>query len=277
MKRKKYLQLNFILIILLALSCSKETITDNYNVRNNILYKVNSDQPYSGYLKRSYSNGQVELHEEYKDGVKIWQKSYHDNGQLKYDLKFKKGKIHGKNLEYYKNGNLKLEAIWTNGVRDSMKFYYESGELNAELKGNKGIEYHENGKISLVAEMKNDKKHGLVIQYDSSGKKIKEIMYANGKPIALEKNTSYENKKRTNCEINMAKRNFRDQCIGSLQALADLNAEKYDIKYNEVCSCIAKKFNIEIYADSSCEFPSSFRFYTKLFDKDDISLKCYSF
>ncbi|WP_394966090.1 toxin-antitoxin system YwqK family antitoxin [uncultured Helicobacter sp.] len=56
------------------------------------------------------------------------EKAYYENGNLRYEIPYKNGEIHGVEKWYYENGNLRLEIPFENDKRHGIaKAYYENG------------------------------------------------------------------------------------------------------------------------------------------------------
>ena len=98
------------------------------------------------------------------------QKSYYDNGQIKFEGEYLNGKIYGKGKEYLDGGRLLYEGEYLNDRRwngkgkkyDSYMEYrdiliFEFEYLNGEIQG-KGKEYNLYGQLIFEGEYKNGKK-----------------------------------------------------------------------------------------------------------------------
>ena len=78
-------------------------------------------------------------------------KSYHKNGQLKYETHYKDGKKEGMDKAYYKDGKLWYEQPYKDGKKDGLdKSYWKSGKQNKEIiykegKAISGVEYKDDG------------------------------------------------------------------------------------------------------------------------------------
>ena len=57
-----------------------------------------------------------------------------DNGQSKYEITFKDGKKHGKEVFWYENGNKKMESHFLNGIENGLwQQWYENGQLKLRV------------------------------------------------------------------------------------------------------------------------------------------------
>ena len=67
-----------------------------------------------------------------KNVADIW-KEYYENGQIWFEVPYKKGKRHGISKLYYENGQLEWELPYKNGERHGMsKKYHINGQLLKE-------------------------------------------------------------------------------------------------------------------------------------------------
>ena len=99
--------------------------------RSTLYYLTNKQTPYSGWVKKMYSSGQVsdlmEIKEGKRDGVAM--KWYRD-GQKQAQAGFKDGKPHGKILHWHKNGQKLGEGSFKNGKEHGLwKEYNGHGQL----------------------------------------------------------------------------------------------------------------------------------------------------
>jgi antitoxin component YwqK of YwqJK toxin-antitoxin module len=151
-----------VLIILLLVSCSPKKIDKSgFSIKNNIVYRNDSNTPYTGIIK-SKSEGKV--FEYYvKDGLKNGEfKATFENGNL-----IMKGNIvndmnEGKWVYYYPSGELESEGNFKYNKADSIwTWYFPSGKIkekgmfvNGLREGNWKM-FDELGNVSLENEYKN--------------------------------------------------------------------------------------------------------------------------
>ncbi len=89
--------------------------------------------------------------------IKVEEKHFHDNGQLKMEGKLIDGKRDGEWKAYFNNGQVQSEGMFTNGNREGKaKVYFSDGQVRYE------------------GEYKNNKKTGHWKFYNEQGKLIKE-------------------------------------------------------------------------------------------------------
>ena len=109
---------------------------------------------------------------------------YYDNGNIKYEGEYLKGKKNGRGKEFnYDNSKLKFEGEYLNGEKNGMgKEYYYNGNIKFKgqyLKGKKwnGKEFNYYNS-NILYEIKNGK--GNIKEYDFYGELIFDGNYLNG-------------------------------------------------------------------------------------------------
>ena len=137
---KKLLPIIFILILS---SCSKEVPLEQTVVRGEIVYLVNSEEPFTGTTVSYYENGQLETKGNYKDGNEEGlREGYFDNGQLEYKTNYKDGKLVGLVENYYENGQLQLKGNYKDEKEDGLWETYRVDGLsmgNICVKNNRSV------------------------------------------------------------------------------------------------------------------------------------------
>jgi antitoxin component YwqK of YwqJK toxin-antitoxin module len=115
-------------------------------------------------------------------------KAYHENGQLHFSNRIKRGKVHGSYKNYYPNGKLRSIDHYKKGNKvGTWKRFYESGQLEEVLQFKKGEshgkweQYYENGTLKRHGSYKKNQKDGEWTEYDNKGKLKKVKMYKDGK------------------------------------------------------------------------------------------------
>ena len=152
-----------------------------------------------GLSKGFYISGQKEFETLFdKQGNPIKEKVWHVNGNLKYEVKFKNGKLHGKYVHYYENGKRQQKGSYKDGKLDGNRVdYYETGKISVKGNYKDGVEdgnfadYHENGKISAKYKRKAGEFDGNFALYDENGELKDEGTYKNGKLIAMEPSSRF--------------------------------------------------------------------------------------
>ena len=88
------------LLLLILIGCSN-TI-EEVEEKDGLYYIQNTDTLYSGYWKKYYPNGEVEVEGNFKEGKKdgYWF-YYYDDGSKQRELDYKDGKRFGKSLFYF--------------------------------------------------------------------------------------------------------------------------------------------------------------------------------
>ena len=131
-----------------------------------------NNSPYPGKVSRPTT--EKYYYDEYgtlKEGI---EKIYHKNGNLRYEISYKNGKLDGIEKFYDKSGILRYEISYKNGKLDGIKKeYYESGALQRELPYKDGKpegiskSYHENGTLRYEIFDKDNKEEWRKLYYNS--------------------------------------------------------------------------------------------------------------
>ena len=150
------------LLALLLVSCSSKKIDKgSFTVKNNIIYRFDSDKPYTGIIK---TKSEGKLFEYYvTNGIKngLFTISF-ENGNtiMKGNIVFDKNE--GKWLYYYPSGQLESTGNFKNNKPDSIWTWYfpggkikEMGLFVAGLREGNWKMYDETGNVSLENEYKN--------------------------------------------------------------------------------------------------------------------------
>ena len=105
--------------------------------------------------------------------------TYHDNGNIKYDVVYKDNKLDGFAKTYDTNGNLINKSNYVNNqLHGRWIDYYKNGNIqhiihyNYNLKDGKEIWYYESGNIKSEIIYKDDKVVSDIIRWDQEGQII---------------------------------------------------------------------------------------------------------
>lgn len=111
----------FLVIVFFISGCDSE-VTNSVQMRNNIAYLQNSDEPFTGrYI------------------------TYFETGQKKFEQNLKDGKLDGLSTEWYENGQKKSEQNFTDGQADGLfTTWYANGQKSSET-------YYKDGKINGIS------------------------------------------------------------------------------------------------------------------------------
>ncbi|MDB4170527.1 toxin-antitoxin system YwqK family antitoxin [Polaribacter sp.] len=148
--------------------------------RKGIIYY--KDEPFTGEMFENYKNGQLQLKENYKDGVRngVFE-SYYENGQLAEKENYKFGDRDGSYEGYFESGQLKSKENYKDGVRNGeFESYYENGQLNGKLSEGEYKSYYENGQ--LKENYKYGNSDGLYEGYYENGQLAEKGSY---KPVEI--------------------------------------------------------------------------------------------
>lgn len=165
--------------------------TSKINIRDLLVYTINSDTPFSGHIIRE------------SNGIALEEGSFFE------------GKLHGKILIYYPSGQIKSSSQYSNGEEILSNLYYENGQLEKEsipLDENSILvkEYSTSGSVISESNFKNLKLHGISKSFYPGGELKYEKNYLNGelsgKTIfyssdgTIERETSYLNDSKNGLE-----------------------------------------------------------------------------
>jgi antitoxin component YwqK of YwqJK toxin-antitoxin module len=85
-------------------------------VGEQLVYALNEQQPYTGWVKSMHLNGQVESIRTYKDGKKDGlEASWYENGQKASEVTYKDGERDGLETRWDVNGNVTSEVTYKDG------------------------------------------------------------------------------------------------------------------------------------------------------------------
>ena len=98
-------------------------------VRSGVSYLPNTQEPFSGFAKLVYENGQVEMLTQFKDGKENGPGTdWHENGQKAGENNFKDGKQDGLQDWWYENGQKRNELNYKDGKLISAVAWKPNGE-----------------------------------------------------------------------------------------------------------------------------------------------------
>ena len=83
---------------------------------------------------KSYKNDKLVEEIVFENSMPNLQKSYHDNGNLAFEIPMKNGAINGEVKIYYENGKIKESVSVKNGKREGVaRKYSETGKVIKEV------------------------------------------------------------------------------------------------------------------------------------------------
>ena len=154
------------------LEFESEYILDEINYRNGDWIFDFDKRNKNGKGKKYYNNGKIKFDGEFFKGKKWKGNGYDLNNNIVYDLEDGKGYV----KKYYDNGKLKFEGQYLNGEKNGKgKEYHKNGKLefvgdycDGEKKG-KGKEFYDNGKLKFEGEYLNGERNGMGKEYNKYG------------------------------------------------------------------------------------------------------------
>jgi antitoxin component YwqK of YwqJK toxin-antitoxin module len=169
--------------------------------RNGDAYIPNTDKPYSGWAKRTFENGQVEILAEFTDGTVTRLQQWQENGIPKWDLSFTVGKMSVSDVpidDFWDIAGFNTREV--NLLNGDFTVWYKNGqkELAGEYKGMtcvdnaiskgyfpafKGLPtvWYDNGQKASEEHLKNYKADGLGTVWYENGQKKEEVNWKDGK------------------------------------------------------------------------------------------------
>lgn len=152
------------------------------------LYVDEDNNTFNGWVKESHPNQNLKSLGYLKNGQKqgLWI-SWYENGERESDIEWDKDQYHGIFRCWFSNGKPKVVGQTQDGeVNGEWKNYYTNGQLNAhsvnEIGKLKSIKvWRDNG--GICQESKVEEGDGIFIEYDESGKPIRERIFKEGVEI----------------------------------------------------------------------------------------------
>ena len=169
----KYLFQILILLSVILISCGKdEAPKSSLILKDNLLYKENSNTPFTGRERALVEDKIVDY--EVKDGLKHGEfKIFSEDGALEISGQIDSNRNVGKWSYYFPNGQIESEGYFVNDMPDGLWIWnYSDGKKKEEGNFLKGVrvglwyQYDNNGEI--VFEKNYDIKDSLSIEKDSS-------------------------------------------------------------------------------------------------------------
>lgn len=99
----------------------KEKVTNFIQIRNEVVYLPNSDEPFTGKLETLYPNGQKQEERHFKNGkANGIQLHWYESGQKKEESYFQDNLRYGLSSEWHQNGQKSYESSYKDGKRDGL-------------------------------------------------------------------------------------------------------------------------------------------------------------
>jgi antitoxin component YwqK of YwqJK toxin-antitoxin module len=149
-----------IIFCVLFAACSREIIITEEDIKEDLLYVANDIKPFSGTCKILYSDTSMlkELFE-FVNGVMDGRcTSYYEDGSIKWEGSYKKGKSFGKWEYWDNNGSKYCEAHFDNDLYDGPYMSWhangqlkEAGQFTENIKTGKWTVYDDRGNVVDVS------------------------------------------------------------------------------------------------------------------------------
>jgi len=187
----------FTLLILLVYSGSSKNYNDCPENCINLLSLSSVDEItsyngklFSGVGYELWRPNQLRAELNFKNGLLHGSfKMYHENGQLYLERTLKDGLLNGTNYEYTESGQLKYESDYKDGFLDGWDKEYWTDETNHlyektfytnGVKNGLHVRYWSTGQEMIVGSFVNDKTEGLIRLFYPDGRLWSRSNYVNG-------------------------------------------------------------------------------------------------
>ncbi len=175
----------------------------------------------------------------YKDGIRVGTEyHWYPTGVKKLEINYdEKGLPTGICKEYFDNGSLKSEGKYLKGREEGLhKWYFLNGNLDQTVQYVDGLangkvkHYYKNKKMKMNADYKDGEPHGMMKLYYEDGSRKRETNYSNGKEhgkdlLWSKKNILLEERKYENGEEIVFK-NYRSGAIKTKKGFIQVFNEK---------------------------------------------------
>jgi antitoxin component YwqK of YwqJK toxin-antitoxin module len=150
------------LVMLLLMSCGKEVIITEDEIKPDLFYLHNDIDPFTGTCKVVFN----------------------DTGLMKEKFQFRKGILEGEAVAYYRDGNLRWKGYYKNGCCSGLWEYWDQD-------GNKTIEanydndtltgpfvlWYSNGRMKEKGQFSENSRTGKWIGFNETGQVVSETIY----------------------------------------------------------------------------------------------------
>ena len=156
--KNKIFLLSFLIIVaqFFFLTCdnnNNEIPESSLTIRDNIIYKNESDIPFTGREKARVENKIIEY--DIVDGLKHGEfRLYYESGNIEIKGQIDKNRNIGKWQYFYESGQMESEGLFVNNLPEGeWKWYYRSGNIREQgsLQGGKRVglwkQFDENGNV----------------------------------------------------------------------------------------------------------------------------------
>ena len=99
-----------------------------------LFHAPDSQEPYTGWVKRMYKNGKINRLWQYKDGkLHGLETEWYENGQKRGEANYVDGKRHGLLTSWHENGQKRYETNYVDGKMHGLRTgWYEDGQKGRE-------------------------------------------------------------------------------------------------------------------------------------------------
>ena len=175
--------------------------------RNGDTYIPNTESPYSGWAKKSYGDGQIQILAKFTNGSVTHLKQWYENGIPHIDMGFVENNLflfdlplariddidnsgwHNQVTEWYPNGQKSFDYPMVKGLPQDGSFvqWHENGQKELEGTYNKSgnrigtwISWYSNGLKNSTVHWKDDKIEGQIVKWNTAGQLEENATFRHG-------------------------------------------------------------------------------------------------
>ena len=160
-----------------------------YDEHKNFLIPYVYTPPQEGTAKIYYKNGNIKAELPYKDGkLHGLSKCFYSSGNICWEQNYSNDKIDGKTMNYYENGNIKHTDVFIKGVKEGPdQSFDEEGHLIEDVMWvHNGVQgpaklFYSNGKVKFEAFFVKSRQQGNAKGYYETGELQFEAEFKDGK------------------------------------------------------------------------------------------------
>jgi antitoxin component YwqK of YwqJK toxin-antitoxin module len=182
------------------ISCKKNNTIKTYydNEKNKLkeeyeIIKSDTGLMRQGFYKKYYEDSKIIESSNYKNGVLDGKRLlYYTNGKIEIEENYVLGNLEGKYIKYFENGDIEQSGMYINNMmsgnwrtyyKENHKILKEEVEFANNVENGAFKEYFFNGALHYIGKYKDEVEDSIVVEFDSIGNKIAEILYANGRVV----------------------------------------------------------------------------------------------
>ena len=146
----------------------------------NVIFRIDSEKPFSGYIRERFASGALKTLYEYKDGILFsWGMEFYELGTPKSEIYFANGVADGTATFWDEKGFESCTSLFSKGVRlrDLRPVLSNTSDPYFDV-----VEYYDDGSIMAEGLLLRGERYLKWTEYYRGGQKKSEINYLNGLP-----------------------------------------------------------------------------------------------